>query len=61
MNEKEEIIEMLELLRECGGILPMSVCMEENYPIGKTTVIEDVSYDSFEFVMRKAIKYIKEN
>ena len=61
MNEKEELIMMLTLLRESGSVLPTSICMAENYPIDKTTVLEDVRYDSFEWVIRKTIRYIEEH
>ena len=52
---------MLTLLHESGSVLPTSICMAENYPIDKTTVLEDVSYDSFEWVIRKTIRYIEEH
>lgn len=61
MYEKEELIMILEELRNCSSILPWSVCVTENYPVDKTTVLEDVSLDSFEWVIQKAIKYIKEH
>lgn len=53
MNEKEEIIEMLEVLLE--GSNPVS---ELGFP---ATLIENCSVDSFDFVISKAIKYIKEH
>lgn len=61
MNEQKEIIEMLEELMKCSSILPWSVCVTENYPVDKTTVLEDVSLDSFEWAIHKAIKYIEEH
>lgn len=61
MNEKEELIMMLEELNKYASVLPWSVCVTENYPVDKTTVLEDVSLDSFEWVIQKAIKYIKEH
>lgn len=61
MNEQKEIIEMLKIIYERGEVLPMTVCMEENYPPLKTTVIPDISYESFEWVLRTAIKYLKEH
>lgn len=53
MNEKEEIIEMLELLLERSN--PASL-------LGfHATIIEDCSVSSFDFVLNKAIEYIKEH
>ena len=60
MNNKE-LIEMLKLIYESGEVMPMCVCMEENYPVSRTTVLPDISYDSFEWVLREAIKYIENN
>lgn len=53
MNEKEEIIEMLEVLLE--GSNPAS-CL--GHP---ATLIDNCGVSSFDFVMEKAIKYIKEH
>lgn len=53
MNEKEEIIEMLELL--LGGSNPVS---KLGFP---ATLIENCRVDSFDFVLNKAIEYIKEH
>lgn len=53
MNEQKEIIEMLELLLKMSN--PASL-------IGyNATIIGDCSIDSFDFVINKAIEYIKEH
>lgn len=53
MNEKEEIIEMLEVLLE--GSNPAS-CL--GHP---ATLIDNCGVSSFDFVINKAIDYIKEH
>lgn len=58
MNEKEELIEMLEVLLEQA----VDGRHVDNWePIFKSTIISDVRLDSFEFVLNKAISYIKEH
>lgn len=58
MNEKEEIILMLKVLKQQA----VSGTEVDGYePIFKSTIIADVSYDSFVFVINKAIDYIKEH
>lgn len=52
MNEKEEIIELFEVLLDCSS--PAS------YLGHPATLIEDCSIESFDFVINKAIEYIKE-
>lgn len=51
MNEKEEIIEMLEILKD----------ESDQKLFDKKTTQVYVTKDSFDFVMEKAIKYIKEH
>ena len=51
MNEKEEIIEMLEVLKD----------ESDPKPFDKRTTQVYVYKESFDFVMEKAIEYIKEH
>lgn len=53
MNEKDELIVMLEVLLE--GVKPAS---EHGHP---ATLIKNCGVSSFDFVINKAITYIKEH
>lgn len=57
MNKKEEIIEMLEVLRDCGGSI--TKCDMKSVTGEWITVLKDIRYSSFEFVINEAIEYIK--
>ena len=60
LNPRQELIEMLNLLKEQASVMPDCIADENNYPVGKTTVLEDISLDSFLFVISTAVEYIKE-
>lgn len=59
MNEKEEIIEMLEILRDSGSIIKGSDCDVKSAQGDWITVLKGIRHSSFEFVINKAIEYIK--
>jgi hypothetical protein len=57
MNEKEEIIEMLEILRDSG--INDYNCDTKSSQGDWITVLKGIKHSSFEFVINKAIEYIK--
>ena len=58
-NSTQEIIEMLQALLDSAAELPEYICNSENYPAGKTVVLEDIKLDSFDFVINSAIDRLK--
>lgn len=54
-NSTQEIIEMLQAVLDSAEELPDYICNSENYPAGKTVVLEDIKLDSFDFVIKAAI------
>ena len=60
INPRLELIKMLKLLKEQASVMPDCIASENNYPVGKTTTLEDISLDSFLFVIDKAIEYVED-
>ena len=58
MTRSEECIEMLKQLITSSSVMPDYICRDENYPEGKTTVLENIRLDSFEFVISEAIRLL---
>lgn len=55
MTRAQECIAMLQMLKKVSSVMPDGIAMENNYPIDKTITLEDVSMDSFLFVINTAI------
>ena len=60
LNPRLELIEMLNALKNQASVMPDCIADENNYPVDKTVVLEDISMDSFLFVIDKAIEYIED-
>ena len=58
-NFTQDIIEMLQVILDSAAELPDYICNSENYPTGKTVVLEDIKLDSFDFVIKSAIDRLK--
>lgn len=58
-NSTPEIIEMLQALMDSAEEMPDYICNSENYPTGRTVVLENISLDSMDFVIKAAIDRLK--
>lgn len=56
----EEIITMLKMVVHQSSAMPDYIADENNYPTGKTTVIEDIKPDTLSFIIDEAIKLLRE-
>lgn len=55
MTRAQECIAMLQMLKKVSSVMPDGIAIDNNYQIDKTITLEDVSMDSFLFVINTAI------
>ena len=62
--EVDECLQGLTILFNNAEELPYYICSDENYPIDKTTVISNVKFSSFRYIIGEAmylLEQIKDN
>lgn len=58
-DRAKECMQGLQILLDCAEILPDYICSSENYPVGKTTVLDDIKLSSFDYIISEAMNIIE--
>lgn len=58
MTRAQECIAMLTILKKQASVMPDCIAEENNYPIDKTITLEDITMDSFLFVINESINLL---